>query len=51
MKEKRKYWERSRTKGFNNLLGYADKGNCKGKEAVMKPVRLIKVNKKVQLPG
>lgn len=42
--KKRKYWERSKKQGFNNLLGYADKGNTGSKKPVREAVRLVKVN-------
>lgn len=39
-KKKQQFWERSKTKGFNNLLGYADKGNYQGKNIITRPIRL-----------
>lgn len=45
-KKKQQYWERSKTQGFNNLLGYSDKPNSQDKKAIVNPIRLVKINNK-----
>ena len=42
------FWERSKTPGFNNILGYADKPNCQSKKTTIKPIRLVKINNKYE---
>ncbi|GEM_PF-3296231 len=45
-KKEPQFWERSKTPGFNNLLGYSDKPNCQSKKSIIKPIRLVKINNK-----